>query len=168
MWKGFHVAPYATTPQNTNNHGPKLIVSLFIKSWLRPVGRVSLLGYTWGRVHSTSDPSAYGLDIRTSCSYLTACIVTTNTPEPVLTHWGRVTHICCGNLTSIGSDNGLPPARRQAIVWTNAGILLIGPLGINYNEISIKILAFSFTKMRLKVSSAKWLPFCLVLNVLTH
>ena len=23
-----------------------------------------------------------------------------------LTHWGRVTHICVGNLTSIGSDNG--------------------------------------------------------------
>ena len=35
-----------------------------------------------------------------------------------LTHWGRVTHICVGNLTSIGPDNGLPPSRRQAIIWT--------------------------------------------------
>ena len=51
-----------------------------------------------------------------------------------LTHWGRVTHICVGNLTIIGSDNGLSPGRRQAIILTNAGILLIGPLGTNFNE----------------------------------
>ena len=44
-----------------------------------------------------------------------------------LTHWGRVTHICVSKLTIIGSDNGLSPDRRQAIIWTNAGILLIGP-----------------------------------------
>ena len=43
----------------------------------------------------------------------------------ILTHWGRGTHICVDKL--IGSDNGLSPARRQAIIWTNAGILLIGP-----------------------------------------
>ena len=42
-----------------------------------------------------------------------------------LTHWGRVTHICVSKLTIIGSDNGLSPGRRQAIIWTNAGILLI-------------------------------------------
>ena len=45
----------------------------------------------------------------------------------VLTHWGRVTHICVDKLTIIGSDNGLSPGRRQAIIWTSAGILLIGP-----------------------------------------
>ena len=48
-------------------------------------------------------------------------------PSAGLTHRGRVTHICVGNLTIIGSDNGLSPGRRQAIIWTNAGILLIGP-----------------------------------------
>ena len=48
-----------------------------------------------------------------------------------LTHWGRVTHICVSKQTSIGSDNGLSPGRRQAIIWANAGILLIGPLGTN-------------------------------------
>ena len=37
----------------------------------------------------------------------------------------------------IGSDNGLSPNRHQAITWTNAGILLIGPLGTNFNEILI-------------------------------
>ena len=52
-----------------------------------------------------------------------------------LTHWGRVTHICVGNLTIIGSDNGLSPGRRQAIIWANAGILLIWPLGTNFYEI---------------------------------
>ena len=88
--------------------------------------------------------------------------------EYVLTHWGRVTHICVGNLTTIASDNGLSPDWRQAIVWTNAGILLIGPLGINFSEISMEIQTFSFRKMRLKTSSAKWRPSCLGLNVLIH
>ena len=56
-----------------------------------------------------------------------------------LNHWGRVTHICVGKLTIIGSDNGLSPGRRQAIIWTNAGILLISPQGRNFNEILIEI-----------------------------
>ena len=54
-----------------------------------------------------------------------------------LTRWGRVTHICVGETTIICSDNGLSPGRRQAIIWTNAGILLIGPLGTNFIEILI-------------------------------
>ena len=33
-------------------------------------------------------------------------------------------HICIGTLTIIGSDDGLSPGQRQAIIWTNAGILL--------------------------------------------
>ena len=84
-----------------------------------------------------------------------------------LTHWGRVTHICVGNLTIIGSDNGLSPGRRQAITWTNVGILLIGPLGTNFSEMLIEIHTFSFKKIHLKMSSGKWRPFCLGLNVLT-
>ena len=83
-----------------------------------------------------------------------------------LTHWGRVTHICVGNLTIIGADNGLSPGRRQTIIWTNAGILLIGPLGTNFNEILNGIQTFSYTKMHLKVSAKRW-PSCLGLNVLT-
>ena len=83
-----------------------------------------------------------------------------------LTHWGRVTYICVNELTIIGSDNALSPNRRQAIIWTNAGILLIGPLGTNFSEILIEILTFSFKKMRFKVSSAKRRPFCLGLSVL--
>ena len=52
-----------------------------------------------------------------------------------LTHSDRVTHVCFSKLIMIGSDNGLSPGRRQAILWTNAGILLIGPVGINFSEI---------------------------------
>ena len=71
-----------------------------------------------------------------------------------------MTHICVSKLTINGSDNGLSPGRRQAIIWTNAGILLIEPLGTNFGEILIGIKIFSFTKMRLKISYAKLRSFC--------
>ena len=63
-------------------------------------------------------------------------------------------------LTIIGSDNGLSPGRREAIIWSIAGILLIRPLGTNVTEILI-------ANMRLKVLSGKRRPFCLGLNVLS-
>ena len=44
-----------------------------------------------------------------------------------LTYLGQMTHVCIGNLTIIDSDNGLSPGQHQAIIWTNAGMLLIGP-----------------------------------------
>ena len=75
-----------------------------------------------------------------------------------------MTHIYVSKLTIIGSDNGLSPGRRQAIIWTIAGILSIGPLGTNFNEISKGIQTFSFKKMHFKMSSVKWRPFCLGLN----
>ena len=81
-----------------------------------------------------------------------------------LTHWGRVTHICVGKLIILGSDNGLSPARRQAIIWTNTGILLIGPLGTNFSEVLIGVQTCSFKKMHLKMSSVKWRLVCLGLN----
>ena len=84
----------------------------------------------------------------------------------MLNHWGQETQISNGNLTIIGSDNGLSPGRRQAIILTNAGILLIGPLGTHFSGILIEIQTFSLKKMRWKVSSAKWWPFCLGLDVL--
>ena len=46
-------------------------------------------------------------------------------------------------------------------------MLLIGRLGTSFGEILIDILTFSFKKMRLKVSSAKWRPFNLGFNVLS-
>ena len=84
----------------------------------------------------------------------------------LLTHWSRVAHICVSKHTIIGSDNGLAPGRRQTIICTNDGILLIEPLGTNFSAILIGIQTFSFNKMHLKMSSAKWRPFCLGPNVL--
>ena len=75
-----------------------------------------------------------------------------------------MTHICVSKLTTIGSDNGLSPVRRQAITWTSAGILWIGPLGTNFGEILIGIQTFAYKKVHLKISSAKWRPFFLGLN----
>ena len=57
-----------------------------------------------------------------------------NTLHVFLTHWGRGTHICGSKLTVIGSDNGLSHGRRKAIIWTNAGILLIGALWTHFRR----------------------------------
>ena len=48
-------------------------------------------------------------------------------------HWKvkSLSQICVGILTITGSDNGLSPGRRQAIIWTHAGILFIGLLRAN-------------------------------------
>ena len=86
-------------------------------------------------------------------------------PLVLLTHWGRATHICVSKLTIIASDNGLAPSRRQTILWTNVGILLIGPFWTNFSEILIEIRIFSFKKCIWKCRLG-WRPFCLDLNVL--
>ena len=88
-----------------------------------------------------------------------------NCDKPLI-HWGRVTHLCVGKLTIIGSDNGLSPGRRQAIICTNAGLFLIGHLATNFSEILIAIETFSFKKKHLKISSGKCRPFCFGFNVL--
>ena len=92
------------------------------------------------------------MDVQVSCKYLTQ---------------GQVTHKCVSKLTIIVSDNGLSPGQRQAIIWTNAAILLIRTLGTNFSEIFSEIHTFSLQKKLLEMSSAKWTPFHLGLNVLT-
>ena len=77
-----------------------------------------------------------------------------------LTHWGRMMHICISKLTIIGSDNGLSPDQCQAIIWTNAGILLIQTLGTNFSEILSAIHTFSFKKMHLKMAAILSRPQC--------
>ena len=64
------------------------------------------------------------------------------------------------SVTIISSDNGLLPGWYQAIIWSNAGILLIWT---NFSEVLSKIHTSSFNKNYLKMLSAK---FFLVLNVL--
>ena len=83
-----------------------------------------------------------------------------NSPPPSAVHM-------LAHLVSIGSDNGLSPGRSQAIIWTNAGILLTGSLGTNSSEILIEIHTFLFKKIHLKLLSGKCWPFCLGLNVLS-
>ena len=68
------------------------------------------------------------------------------------THWGLMTYICVSKLFIIGSDNGLSPGRRQAIIWINDEISLIWILGTNFSEIISDIFTFSFKKMRLKIN----------------
>ena len=76
-----------------------------------------------------------------------------------LTHWDRVTHMYVSKLATSGLDKGLSPGRCQAIIWTNGGMLLIRTSEPNFNEILIGINTFSFMKMPLNMSSAKWRPF---------
>ena len=54
-----------------------------------------------------------------------------------------MTHIYISKLNIIGSDNGLSPGWRQAIIFNNAGILLIQNAGTNFREILSKIHTFS-------------------------
>ena len=77
-----------------------------------------------------------------------------------LTNLPLVLHICVGLRVSISSGNGLSPVRCQAITWTNADLLSIGPLGTNFSEIQIEIENISFMKMHVKMSSSKWRTFC--------
>ena len=58
------------------------------------------------------------------------------------------------------------PVRRLAIIWTNAGILSIEPLGTSFGEILIEIQIFPFKKQHFKMSSGTWQPFSVGLNVL--
>ena len=80
------------------------------------------------------------------------------------THRGRI--YVSVKKAIIGSDNGLSPGRRQTIIWTNDGILLIGTFETNFSKIVIEIHTFPLKKMNLKMSSGKWRPFCPGLNVL--
>ena len=66
----------------------------------------------------------------------------------------------------MGSDNGLLPVGYHAIIWRSASLLFIVSLGTNYSEILIKTLQFSYKKINLKMSSAKWLALLLDHNIL--
>ena len=85
-----------------------------------------------------------------------------------------MTYICVSRLAITGSDNGLSPGRRQAIIWTYDWVLLIGPFGTNFSKFLIENHTFSFWKMHVKIPSTKWRQFvsvlmCLLLNrVLKH
>ena len=128
---------------------------LTIKHYLKPIGPLVIkLNQIWIKMMASCSKKTLPKMLPTKMWFM------------LLTHWGWVMHIRISKLTIIGSNNGLAPGRRQTIIWTNDGILSIGPLGTNFSEILIGIQTFSFKKMHLIMSSAKWRPFCLCLNVL--
>ena len=73
---------------------------------------------------------------------------------------------CRNGLICLGSDNGMSPVPCQAISWTSAVLLLIGPLGTNFGEILIKLQQFSFKNMYFEMFS-NFLSCSLNLHVLT-
>ena len=82
---------------------------------------------------------------------LRRCIISWHTAackgrHVLITRWGWVTHICVSKLTSIGSDNGLSPGRRQAIIWSKADLLSIEPWGTKFSDILIEIQTFPLKK----------------------
>ena len=66
----------------------------------------------------------------------------------------------------IASDNGLSPVRRQAIIQTNAGLLLTELLGKNeWNFNRNSNIFIQENTIEKKMSSAKWRPFCQLQSV---
>ena len=85
-----------------------------------------------------------------------------------LTHWGQETHICISKISIIGSDNGLLPGPLHYLnqCWDIDNFTPRNKLWYNINRKLIHF--YSFKKMHLKMSSGKWRPSCLSLNVLNH
>ena len=83
--------------------------------------------------------------------------IRTNFTRFFLTHWGWA----LVKEVVIGSYNGLLPVQHQAIIWTNAGLLLIvffdNKFHWNWNQ-------FSHDKMNMKTSPAKWKQVCFGFN----
>ena len=92
--------------------------------------------------------------------YWTRWDMWSNNSECPLAHWGKYASVI---QPIIGSENGLSPDRRQAIIWTNKDISLIEPLGTNFNEIWIKI-CFSFRENAFE--NVVGINFCPQFNVL--
>ena len=67
--------------------------------------------------------------------------------------------------TYIASDNGLSPIRRKPLSEPMLLYCQLNPKE-HFSVILFEIRKFSFKKMHLKMSFAKWRPFCLGLNVL--
>ena len=111
-----------------------------------------------GPMQNCSNSIANALELLQSCIEPSIYTCIRNQYVLALTHWGRVTLICVSNLIIIGLDNGLMPGWDQAIILTNAGILLIGPLGTNFNEILSEIPAFSFQTRQHSTQSVRNMP----------
>ena len=74
-------------------------------------------------------PGIDGLYIETGPWWIGALVVATVLINPL-----RLSDAYMRQQTYIGSDNGLLPGQHQTIIWTNAGMLLIWPLGTNFKR----------------------------------
>ena len=97
--------------------------------------------------------------------YIVCRMVASLSRHQCLTHRGRITHLCVNKPGHLWLDNGCR-LQRQAIVRTIARLLMIRTLGISFSEIWSKIQQFSHNKIKLKILSANWRPFCLGLSPL--
>ena len=70
-----------------------------------------------------------------------------------------MTHIYLGNMIINFSDNGLSPSRRQAIIWTSAGILLFEHLETNFRGIDF-IRENAFGNVAWKMATILFRPQC--------
>ena len=52
-----------------------------------------------------------------------------------ITHWGRVMHVCASKLATIGSDNGLSPGQRQAIIDLRTAQVYCDPIFLVSQEV---------------------------------
>ena len=92
----------------------------------------------------------------------------------IMYHWDWVAMAIYSKIpqfswVSIDSDIKLSSSRRQAIIWTLDGLLLIGRLETSISEnVFIKTQNFSFMEMILKISSVKLWPFYPGWDELTH
>ena len=131
----------------------------FLISWQWHWWQIFLLKYyacgaEVGILQSIIDLYQYAKNIANS-RHMSHIIRYHNIPPVFLNHWGKVTYICVSKL-NIASNNGLSPGRRQAIIWTSAGILWIWPIGTIVSEMLIEMHPLSFKSMHLKMSSSKW------------
>ena len=108
LWRHRNVPAADSDPSPKQNGNP---------GWLQPSP------WAWLRCWWQFWSSFLWAEVR---SLLSSCAkITRNVSLVKSNHWGRVTYICVSKLTLVGSDNGLSPCRRQAIIWANAGIWLI-------------------------------------------
>ena len=145
---------YLSTPKLQRLHHWSLgIYKLFIPFFI-----TGIITYpSWDKTLIKLIPRWHFSKFPRDCSYAMA-------PQG-LTYWSRATYICVSKLTIISlDDKGLTPGWRHTIIWNHAGILLIRILGTNFSEILNEMHTFSFKKMQLKMSSAKWRLFRLGLR----
>ena len=62
-------------------------------------------------------------------------------------------YMCLWTGSAFDSGNGLSPARRQDITWTNVGLLSFGPLGTSFSQVRMEIQKFHSWKFIWKCGS---------------